>query len=72
MTPPQIDDRYIEVAASSGPEKDREEQGWTIVKDRATGRALVICANHREGALWVIRALNAFDRTEDRMSEDAA
>lgn len=70
--PPGIHDRFFEVPASSPAEREREDGGWTVIKDRTTGKAIVIGANDREGALWVIRALNAADRTEDRLSGDAA
>lgn len=69
--PPSIHDRFIEVAAVGAAERQREAEGWTVIKDRATGRAFVIGANDRAGALWVIRALNAADKTADRLSEDA-
>ncbi len=73
MTPPGIHDRFYEPdMPMNGPEKERERDGWATFIDRATGRALVICANSRAGALWVLRALNAADKTEDRLSEDAA
>lgn len=72
MIAPNIHDRFYEVIASSPAEREREEGGWTVIKDRATGKAIVIGANDREGALWVIRALNAADKTEDRLSGEVA
>ena len=71
-TPPRINDRYIEDPAETPLEKARAEQGWIIIKDRATGKALIVCAITRAGALFVVRALNAADRTELRLAEDDA
>lgn len=70
-TPPRINDRYIEDPAETPLEKARAEQGWIIIKDRATGKALIVCAITRARALFV-RALNAADRTELRLAEDDA
>ena len=68
-----ITDRFYEPdMPMSADEKRRETEGWAVINDRATGRALIICANTRQGALWVLRALNAADRTADRFPEDAA
>ncbi len=70
--PPNIDDRYIEDPAETPLEKARAEQGWIAIKDRATGKVLMVCANTRAGALFVLRALNAADRTELRLAEEDA
>ncbi len=71
--PVAIHDRFIEVPASTPLEREREEQGWTCIRDRATGKIILIGANSRRGALWIIKALNAADRSEDRfVDEDAA
>jgi len=68
-----IHDRFYEPElAMNEAERQRENGGWAVFKDRATGKALVVCANDRAGALWVLRALNAADKTADRLSEDAA
>jgi hypothetical protein len=70
--PPRINDRYIEDPVETPLEKARAEQGRMIIKDTATGKALIVCAITRAGALFVLRALNAADRSELRLAEEDA
>lgn len=63
-----IHDRFIEDFAETPAEKQRAKEGWICIKDRATGKVILACANDRPSALWVIRAMNAADKTEDRLS----
>lgn len=70
--PINIRDRYVEDPAETPLEKERAKEGWIIIKDRATGRALIVCAITRAGALFVLRALNTADKTADRLAEDDA
>ena len=73
MTPPSIHDRYIEDPAESPAEKERAEHGWMVIKDRATGRAYIVCMLTRANALYLLQLMNAADRTLDRLPvEDAA
>ena len=69
MTQPMgIRDRFYEVAATaSAIDAQREVEGWMVIKDRATGRALIVMANTREAALWLLKAINLADKTADRM-----
>jgi len=72
-TPIGIHDRFYEVPAPlSAEERLREAEGWAVVMDRATGKALVICGNDRAGALWIIRALNHYDRTSEHLPGEHA
>lgn len=64
-----IDDRFVEISPSNDRERERREEGWLFLRDRATGRVFTIWAPDLESALWCQRALNAADRTEDRLSE---
>lgn len=70
-----IHDRFYEVPAPLAThERRRQDEGWAVIMDRATGHAMIFCANTRANALWVIRALNTADRTVDRLptEDDAA
>lgn len=60
--PTDIAARFIEDPPSGKLEEERAHEGWMVIKDRATGRAMILNGNSREMALWILRALNAADQ----------
>jgi hypothetical protein len=71
MSIANLADRFYAVMAESPLERDWQSRGWLTIMDRATGICITVGADTHERALWVMRALNAADRGEDRLSEVA-
>lgn len=62
-------DRFYELAPENARERERQQQGWIWLRDRATNGVFTIWAPDRDKALWCLRALNLADRTHDRLGE---
>lgn len=55
--------RFIECPGFEENQKDTARQGWLHIKDRATDTVITVMADDRVKALWVLRALNAYEES---------
>lgn len=63
------DAQFYEVMPVGAAEEDRARNGWIVIMDRATAKAILAHADSRERALWLLRALNVAEQAVDRMPE---